>query len=86
MTFPADSFEQVHWLKEIDCRPDYTLQPKSRCGISSRVFLEIIPPIKGGIGSDLLSAITSILEKRYPCHPSLDSFERNACRKGTRHV
>lgn len=48
-----------YWNKRIDCRPKDMNPIKIRCGLSPGSSLDIVPPISGFIGSDLLCAVFS---------------------------
>lgn len=48
-----------YWNKRIDCQPKDINPLKDKCGIPPGSSLDMVPPITGFIGSDLLSAVVS---------------------------
>ncbi len=48
-----------YWMREIDCRPDDTKNWFEASGVNTDVFVEIVQPLAGFVGSDLLAGVLS---------------------------
>jgi uncharacterized 2Fe-2S/4Fe-4S cluster protein (DUF4445 family) len=53
-----------HWMREIDCLPENPGELAADWGINPKAIIEILPPLSGFVGSDLLAGIltTKLLE------------------------
>ena len=46
-----------HWMSAVDCLPDFTEPWAESWGIHSQSVIEVLPPLAGFIGSDLLAGV-----------------------------
>lgn len=49
--------QPAHWMRYIDCLPDNTADFSLSWGIHSEASIEILPPLAGFVGSDLLAGV-----------------------------